>query len=109
MMTAVEYSNALSKELKRLKKELGCTGISQNYKGTGSQAMCRQLWCRWENTGKAVLDIWLDKTEVRLGGVVYINPKGVRVKPHVNKIPFGDQTPQEVYEKVKTALTEWLG
>lgn len=62
------YTAALSKALRLQKKKLGLSSIAQGYKGTGSKAAARQLWLR-RGDGDLV-DLWLDQTGMRLGGVI---------------------------------------
>ncbi len=103
----MEHVNtALAKLLKGLKKETGAKSIQQNYRGTGRNAHCRQLWVRWNNG--AVLDIWLEADYVKLGGIVWIDPTGDRTVPGTNVVKHGE-TAEETYQAVKAALEPWLG
>ncbi len=105
MQTTEQYTGALAKRIgKGLKKDLGAKTVRQNYKGTGSQAARRQLYCRF-STG-AVIDIWIGTDGVRLGGVVEIDGAGNRVKPATN-IVRGDDI-EVIYGAVKDALDPWV-
>lgn len=100
-----EFNTQLSKEMKKLKKDLGANNIRQNYKGTGSQAHRRQLWVHLPNNG--CIDIWIDSGFVQLGGVVANRPGGGGGYPNPRNIPYGDKTPQQVYMEVLASLTAW--
>jgi len=102
----MEFNNGLSKELKKLKKNLGAKRIQQNYRGTGKQAHRRQFYIHFAEP--AVIDVFLENDEIKLGGVVWINSKGERLKPVPSKVKYSN-TPAETYKEVEKVLKEWLG
>ena len=98
----VEYNTKLAKLMQGLKKSAGASMTRQNYRGTGSKLAVRQIWVRF-NSG-AVLDVWLEKGQVRLGGIVSNGGKGPMAKmvfPHANK------TPEQIYADVAAVLNVW--
>ena len=105
-MGILEFNTALAKQLKRLKKDVGATGVRQNYRGTGSRKHRRQLYCRFP--GGAVIDLWLEDKAVTLGGCVAIRPGGERGYPQPRSVSYGDQSPEAVYAGVLAALKPWL-
>ena len=101
-----EYNTKLAKLLQKLKKDAGARSISQNYKGTGSQAFRRQLWVNF--VSGAVIDLWLDKGYLKFGGVVMNRPPGVEVSRGLPKmIAYQGKTPEQVYEEAAKHLKVW--
>ena len=99
------HNEGLSKQLKKLKKDLGAKTIKQNYRGTGAKKHRRQFWIRFAN--HSVIDVFLNDNDIQLGGVVWIDPRGNRVKPSPDRIKY-EETPERTYEKVKTVLKHWV-
>jgi len=93
-----ELTGLLAKEIRKQLKTIGAVNIRQGYKGTGSQAAVRQLWCRFDNG--AVIDLWIGRgTVVQLGGVVRNGGQGPR-----NNVPHKDtvgDTAKAVFDAVK--------
>lgn len=101
-----EFNTKLAKLMQKLKKDAGAKSIAQNYKGTGSQAFRRQLWVHFGSG--AVIDLWLDKGYLKFGGVVMNGPPNKEDKYHMpNAIPYGDKTPEHVYEEAAKHLKAW--
>ena len=100
-----EYNTKLAKLLQRLKKDAGAKSISQNYKGTGSQAFRRQLWVNF--VSGAVVDLWLDKGYLKFGGVVMNAPPGVEGRGLPKAIPYEGKKPEQVYEEAAKHLKAW--
>jgi len=98
---SIAYTATLAKLLQRLKKDAGALMVSQNYRGTGSKAYRRQLWVRFASG--AVVDLWLERTGVRLGGVVLRS--GLTKLPGV--IPYDGRSPEEVYAQLAPLLRDW--
>ena len=105
-MDPVEYGTVLAKLMKGLKRDTGATKIAQNYRGTGSQKMVRQLWVNWGSDG---IDIWIKQDHLQFGGVLVNQPGGGSAYPIPRKIPYNNRTPQEVYREVVPVLKKWLG
>lgn len=106
MMNRIEKHTADIAKLVRsgFKRELGALSVAQNYKGTGSQAGSRQLWCRFSNG--AVIDIWIGYRKPRLGGVVRRHPENAMM-------PFYDivddyTDPEAIYAAIFNAVKAWL-
>jgi hypothetical protein len=104
-IATVAYTTKLAKLLGRLKKDAGASTVSQNYKGTGSQKFRRQLWVRF--TSGAVIDLWLERDRVKLGGVVMNRPPGSEASLETRTLPYGHHTPEQVYEAVAHVLRPW--
>ena len=100
----IAFNTELAKLMQKLKKDAGASSISQNYRGTGSQAHRRQLWVRFKSG--AVIDLWLEESKVGLGGIV---KNGVPGKPKglVKEVAYGNKTPEQVYKEVAGHLKEW--
>jgi hypothetical protein len=96
------FNTKLAKLLQRLKKDAEAKTIKQNYKGTGSQKFRRQLWVRF-NSG-AVIDLWLEKEALGLGGVV---TNGVGNPLTKKAILYQGKTPEQVYAEVMPVLKAW--
>lgn len=95
-----EFNTALSKLMKRLKKDANVKSIRQNYRGTGKQKARRQLWTRFKD-GR-VLDIWLDMGSVKFGGVVqgpFPDPRAIK----------NARTPAATYDRMVEILNKWYG
>ena len=96
----IAFNTALSKLLKKLKRDVGATRVWQGYKGTGRQKHRRQIWVDipWYDRG---IDLWLDTTAVRLGGVISPFP---RPTPSVT---YADRSPKQVYAEVLKLFKAW--
>lgn len=101
----IEYNTRLAKIFSRLKKDAGAATIQQNYRGTGSQKFRRQLWVRFKSG--AVIDLWLNKSSVQLGGVVKNRPPGSEAILSRTHIDYDNKTPEQVYEETLTVLGSW--
>lgn len=97
-----EFNTQLAKLLQKLKKDAGAESLQQNYKGTGSQVHRRQLYTIFKSG--AVIDLWLESDRLGLGGVV---TRGVGGVPMPKSIPYGKDTPEQVYEKAAKLLKAW--
>jgi hypothetical protein len=100
-----EYNTKLAKLLQRLKKDAGARNISQNYKGTGSQAFRRQLWVHFASG--AVIDLWLDKGYLKFGGVVMNAVPGTEGRSLPGGIKYEGKKPEQVYEEAAKHLKAW--
>jgi hypothetical protein len=99
------FNTILAKLMQRLKRDAGATTIVQNYKGTGSQAWRRQLWIHFKSG--AVIDIWLNKDHVKLGGVVLRSPPESTKDLAQAIIPYGNLNPEKVYAQTAKILKGW--
>ena len=95
----IAFNTALSKLLKKLKKDVGATKVRQGYKGTGGQKHRRQIWVDvpWNWRG---IDLWLDTSAISLGGI--ITP--FRPTPSVT---YADRSPKQVYAEVLKLFKAW--
>lgn len=101
-----EFNTKLARLIgKGLKKDAGAATIRQNYKGTGRKKARRQLWVNFKSG--ATIDIWVDMGFVKLGGVVTRRPEGSETVLSKTKIPYGNQTPEQVYAEVAKVLKPW--
>ena len=99
------FNTTLAKLMQRLKKDAGAESISQNYRGTGSQAFRRQLWVRFKSG--AVIDLWLDNGRLGFGGVVMNRPPGNAPGVLPKSLPYGDKSPEQVYAEAAELLKVW--
>lgn len=103
-----EYNKALSKLLKRLKRDAGAESIRQNYKGTGKKKYKRQLWVQFKSG--AVIDLWLEKDRLGLGGVVKRRADPSKAPhPLPKAIKYEGKSPEEVYKEAARLLKRWAG
>lgn len=104
----IAFNTEMAKVLKRLKKDAGAKSIRQNYRGTGSQKHVRQLWCRFANG--CVIDIWIQTSSIKLGGVVLSRPPSVEGGGFPNgRIAYEGREPEAIYGDVLAALRTWMG
>ncbi len=96
------YTTALAKLLQRLKKDAGAKTIAQNYRGTGARAYRRQLWVHF--TSGAVIDLWLEASGLKFGGVV---KNGVGGAPLPAGVAYDGRSPAEVYAEAARLLRDW--
>lgn len=92
------YNAALAKMMGKLKKDVGATGVNQNYKGTGKQSHRRQVFVRLPDHERGGPDVWLDSGHVKVGGVIG-TPKGIP-----NQRSYGDDPPEKVYAWIRDTL-----
>lgn len=105
-MDILAFNTELAKELKKLKKDAGVKSIKQEYRGTGSQKFRRQLWVRFKNG--AVIDLWLDRKGLGLGGVVARRPDdSASPEPIPKSVPYAGKSPAEVYREAARLLKMW--
>lgn len=99
-----DFTKDLAMVLKRLKKDLGASKVSQNYKGTGAKAHRRQLYVDFPDGAGGVvgIDLWLESHSIELGGV--LSPIS-RPPP---RVAYNERSASEVYEDVKRILSDWL-
>jgi hypothetical protein len=100
------FTKDLAKAFAKKKSALGIKSIRQSYKGTGRKKAKRQLWVRFKNG--AVIDIWLEPDQIKLGGVVAVLPNGQRVYPSPSKIPIRVDNVNRLADVMEKALEAWL-
>lgn len=92
-----QFTADVARELLRMKRALGITGMRQNYKGTGSQRFRRQLWTRFADVGP--IDIWLDRESFQIGGVL---PGGLS-----GSFKYGEGDAKQAAARIAEVLQEW--
>ena len=95
--TWADFNTALAKLMKGLKRDVGAKKIKQN--GSASAAGNRNIWVQLPNRGN--VDVWVEDGQTQLFKL--LRAGGTERGP---VIPYGKQTPEQVYKKMVAGLKD---
>ena len=94
--TWADFNTALAKLMKGLKRDVGATKIKQNGKNSAGN---RNIWVTLPNRG--TVDVWVEDGQTQLWKLLRGGQSGWGPV-----IPYGDQTPEQVYKKMVAGLKD---
>lgn len=101
---AEAFTKALARKMQGLKRALGARRVAQNYKGTGSKRADRQVYV---HLADGDVDVWLERTGWRIGGVIDRRPRGA-TRPYPRRGAYQPDL-DATWLELLAALQAWAG